>query len=90
MSLCVQLLAVPVETEVRVYESESWTCVATLRDTSHKEVVLYIRGDSVFLPPSISLSLSLSHSVCQCGQLEGVWSISGLCWSGWSGLSMEL
>ena len=33
-----QLFAVPVETEVRVYEVGSWNCVATLKDAHHKEV----------------------------------------------------
>ena len=83
MTLCVQLLAVPVETEVRVYENESWSCVATLRDASHKEVVLYIRGDSVFLPPSISLSLCLIQCVNVvswkgCGQYLGCAGVEGV------------
>ena len=36
----VQLLAVPVETEVRVYESDSWNCMMTLKDVHHKEVCI--------------------------------------------------
>ena len=83
MTLCVQLLAVPVETEVRVCESESWSCVATLRDASHKEVVLYIRGDSVFLPPSISLSVSFSVSMWSAGRgVVNIWPV--LEWMEWS------
>ena len=34
----IQLLAVPVETEVRVYQRGTWECVATLADSAHIEV----------------------------------------------------
>ena len=36
--LFTQLLAVPVETEVRVYQRGTWECVATLADSAHIEV----------------------------------------------------
>ena len=39
-----KLLAVPMETEVKVYESESWECVATLKHDCHKVVHVYIHN----------------------------------------------
>ncbi|CAI8014341.1 WD repeat and HMG-box DNA-binding protein 1 [Geodia barretti] len=46
-----ELLAVPVETEVRVYQRGTWECVATLADSAHIEVMNVVswRGCGQFL-----------------------------------------